>query len=101
MKKKILISLAIGLTITLSVWIGREFLGSRLSLFLFNMMGLLGTPGNIIVLIIVAIVSPQEGWQAIHVTFPYNYFGYVADFLFYSSFAYLIQLLIAKVKNRR
>lgn len=91
-----LISLTVGITITFLIWLCHDFLIEKIPLFLFNLAGILSLPGNIIILIIVAIVSPEKGWQALHGTSPYSYLSYGANFLFYFFLSYLVQFLIFK-----
>lgn len=99
--KKILISLCLGLCMTLGIWIFRNYFLSETPLFLFNLAGLLQLPGAIIVLVVVAIVSSKNGWAAIHGVPPYNFFIYFANFLFYSFLSYVIQSLFLKSKFKK
>lgn len=98
-KKMVLTSLAIGIIITLLIWIFRDFLGWKISLFLFNLISLMGAPGDLITLVVVSIFSTQHGWQAMHGVTPYKYISYAANFLFYFFLVFLIQFLITKFKR--
>jgi len=97
--RKILISLCLGLSITLGIWIFRNYSPSKIPLLLFNLAGLLQLPGAIIVLTVVTIVSPQSGGSAIHGVPPYDSFSYFANFLFYTFLFYIAQSLFLKSKK--
>jgi len=100
MMKKMTIPFAAALSISIVVWVFRDLLGENAPLILFNVASLIGLPGMIIVLTIVAIISPQDGWQSMHGVAQYKYFIYIANFFFYLSFMFLIQCLLSKAKNR-
>ena len=101
LKKKVLVSFLYGLVITTLIWICRVLISVRLPLFLFNLMGILAIPGNVITTVIVGITFPEKGWQAIHGTSPYDYIAYTMNFLFYSCLIYLLQSLLFRFSKRR
>lgn len=95
------ISLIVGVAITILIWVCHDLLGKTVPLLLFNLMGILRIPGIIITSIIVAIILPQKSWQAIHEVSPFSYFTYAGNFLFYFFLSYLIQFLIVRSKISR
>lgn len=95
------ISIIVGIVITFLIWICHDLLGGTVPLPMFNLMGILRTPGILITFIIAAIFSPHKGWQAIHEVSPFNYLTYFGNFLFYFFLSYLIQFLIVKFKIGR
>ena len=90
------ISFISAFTINFLIWICRDLLGDKVPLFLLNIMSLLKIPGNIITLIIIAIVSPQKDWQIIHETSPFAYIIYPINFIFYFILIYLLLLYKSK-----
>ncbi len=84
------ISFISAVTMNLLIWICRDLLGDKVPLFLLNIMSFLKIPGNIITLIIIAIVSPQKGWQIIHETSPFAYIIYPINSVFYFILIYLL-----------
>jgi|GEM_PF-3001165 len=80
-----------GFLVILFIWIIRNYLGEKAPLFLFNIAGLLKMPGNLIVLLITTLITPEDGWRAMHGVSPYEYYIYAANFLFYSLLIYLVK----------
>ena len=95
-----IISLFIGIIITFLIWLCRDLLGGTVPLLIFNLTGILRIPGEILVLVIIAIISPQRSWQAIHDVSPFSYFMYAGNFLFYFFLSFLIQFLVGKFKKK-
>jgi hypothetical protein len=86
-----------GLLITVFIWTFRNFFPEA-PLFLINLAGILGFPGDMIVLFIVALIAPQYGWQALHGVDPYDYCSYLGDLIFYSFLFFLFQSILYQKK---
>jgi len=100
-KREILVSTLCGLLITALIWLSHVLVSARIPLSLFNVMGILGIPGNVITTVIVGIASPEKGWQAIHGVEPYKYISYGTNFIFYSLVIALIQVLFFKWRKKK
>lgn len=87
------------LATTLFIWICREFLIGYLPLLLVNLTGILKLPGDIFMLLVISIFSPQNAWQALHEASPYRYASYAINFAFYFLLAYAIQAMAVKMKK--
>ena len=94
-----IISLVAGSVMTILIWLCRDLLTGTVPLLIFNLMGILRIPGGIVTLVIIALISPENSWQAIHEVPPYSYFAYAGNFLFYFFLSYLIQFMLVKLRK--
>ncbi len=95
-----LVPISIGITIAIFNWIFSTYFLAQSPNWIFNLAGLLNIPGAIIVIILTSIFTPKYGWQAMHLSEPFAYFGYLADFLFYSGLSYIILRQLRKYKYK-
>ena len=88
-----------GIAIAFFILICREFLIGYLPLLLVNLTGILKLPGDIFMLLVISIFSPQNAWQALHEASPYRYASYAINFALYFLLAYAIQAMAVKMKK--
>ena len=100
-RNNLMISIVASVSMNVLIWLFRDVLGDKVPLFLLNIMSLLKIPGNILTLIIIAIVSPQKGWQVIHETSPFAYIIYPINSIFYCILIYSLIVLLSKYNKIR
>ena len=94
-----MIPFSTALVVTVFILVCREFLIGYLPLLIVNLSGILKLPGDIFMLLVISIFSPQNAWQALHEVSPHRYASYAFNFAFYFLLTYAIQAMAAKIKK--
>jgi len=93
--KQIICSLSASAVITFLLWNFDENFANRAPLLIFNLVGILQLPGALMLDIIVAFISPDNGWQAIHSSGQYRQLGIFINFIVYFGLFYAVLKLLS------
>ena len=97
---KIFISFVFASLLTILMY-ATDTSGGKAPDLLFNLIGLLEMPGSLIMMIITFIFSPNNAWQAMHVSGPFQYLSYAANFGFYFTMPLIVFRYIERFRTKR